>query len=65
MPEGAAQQTVARGRELGVLFGRSGDKLLLRPPLVITEEEIIRVCGVLRRSLSCAATGESCEISSV
>lgn len=52
LPEGVAAKAAAAARERGAVFGRSGNKLMLRPPLVITEEDLTQACAILREVLA-------------
>lgn len=54
LPAGQAEKAAKEARARGIILGRSGDKLMFRPPLVITEEELLRVCGVLNAILRIA-----------
>lgn len=51
LPEGQAEKAAKEARARGIILGRSGDKLMFRPPLVITEEELRRVCHILNEIL--------------
>lgn len=51
LPEGMAASAVTGAKARGVALGRSGNKLLFRPPLVITEAEIEQVCSTLQEIL--------------
>lgn len=51
LPEGLAAKIAGDREEHGFLFGRSGNKLMFRPPLVITETEAREMCAAIRKSL--------------
>lgn len=52
LPEGMAAKLAGDAKRQGILFGRSGQKLMVRAPLVITEAEVDHVCAVLRGILA-------------
>lgn len=52
LPDGMAAEISAAGKEQGIILGRSGNRLLFRPPLVITDAEIRTVCTFLEKYFS-------------
>lgn len=55
LPEGMARQAALEAKKQGVVFGCTKNRLMLRPPLIITEEDARFACGILEdilRSLS-------------
>lgn len=52
LPEGLAMRVAQAAWTMGVMVGRSGEKLIFRTPLVITAEDVREVCRVLREAVA-------------
>ena len=55
LPEGLAGDLCKKARDARVLLGRSGDRVVIRAPLVITREDVLECCRVLRAALFMSA----------
>lgn len=51
LPDGMAAAVVPAMKEQGILLGRWGNMLVFRPPLILTEEDIVFTCEKLRTVL--------------
>lgn len=57
LPEGMARQAAVAAKQRGVVFGVSRNRLMLRPPLIITETDVREAVSVLQEALSQLCTG--------
>lgn len=51
LPEGMAERVCREAKTRRVLLGRAGNRIVLRTPLVLTEEDVQRCCDVVRAVL--------------
>lgn len=51
VPQELAEKAVISAKIEGVLFGRAGNRIMIRPALVLTEEELRYALSVLKKSL--------------
>ncbi len=51
LPEGMAERVCREAKARRVLLGRAGNRIVLRTPLVLTEEDVQRCCDVVRAVL--------------